>query len=180
MTRDQLVKHYKNEEVADEIITKKTNANIWKPHPEAPDLQSARLYFCLYEVKSGGTRKTTSAKSVECTSHIDPAKDKEALDSMLASVSNHVGGDAAKGSDEEAEEKPGKPKTKNTKKTQNGKAKKDLNGPPESESEKEDDPSDVLDSWMSTIMKDVQSARKIHLGLKQLSTQRSQAEALLQ
>ena len=179
VTRGQLVKHYKNEEVADEIIAKKKASNLWKPHPEAPDLESARLYFCLYEMKSGETRKTASAKSVEGTSHIDPAKDKEAVDSMLAGISDCVGGDAAKGSDEEAEEKPGKLKTKKTQKTKKGKGQTALNGPPETESEKDDDPKDLLDSWMSTIMKDVQSARKIHLGLKQMPTQRSQAEALL-
>ena len=38
VTRDQLVKHYSNADLADEIITKKMNVNLWKPHPEAPDL----------------------------------------------------------------------------------------------------------------------------------------------
>ena len=67
-------------------------------------------------------------------------------------------------------------KPKNKEKPKKG----DMHGPPESESEKEEDPADIFETWKSTIMKDVQQARKIHLGLKQQPTQKYQAEALLE
>ena len=102
VTRDQLVKHYNNADLADEIITKKMNANRWKPHPEAPDLASARLYFCMYEMKSGETKKRTAAKSVEGTCNMDPEKDAEALDAMLKGVTRHIN-DGAKASDYDQE-----------------------------------------------------------------------------
>ena len=189
VTRDQLVKHYNNADLADEIITKKMNANLWKPHPEAPDLESARLYFCLYEMKTGETKKRTSSKAVEGTSKMDPEKDPEALVAMLKGISNNVAGDAAKDSDEDKEpERKGSrlkkgDKLRKSEKTTKGDRppkEKELHGPPDSESEKEDDPEDILESWMTTIMKDVQQARKIQLGLKHQPTQKYQAQALLE
>ena len=192
VTRDQLVKHYNNADLADEIITKKMNANLWKPHPEAPDLASARLYFCMYEMKSGETKKRTAAKSVEGTCNMDPENDAEALDAMLKGVTSHIN-DGAKASDDDQETAETNDKAKKAEKSKKGDAPKkgekpqksekpnaNLHGPPESESEKEDDPEDVLESWMTTIMKDVQQARKIQLGLKHQPTQKYQAQALLE
>ena len=54
-----------------------------------------------------------------------------------------------------------------------------LHGVPTSDIEEDEDPEDILESWMTTIMKDVQQARKIYLGLKSQPTQRFQCQALL-
>lgn len=188
VTREQLAKHYNNADLADEIITKKMNANLWKPHPELPDLASARLYFCLYEMKSGETKKRTAAKSVEGSCNVDPEKDEAAVDAMLKGVTSHIND----GSDEEKETAANEEKTKKEETPKKGEKPKkgeqpkkgakpstNLHGPPESESEKEDDPEDLVESWMTTIMKDVQLARKIQLGLKHQPTQKFQAQALL-
>jgi hypothetical protein len=182
LTRDQLVKHYNNADLADEIIVKKMSANLWKPHPEAPELESARLYFCMSEMKHGETKKRTSSKAVEGTCNIDPAADQEALDEMLKGIDNGVnaGKDADIKADEVTPPKKGKEETLPKKGNKNKKENGDMHGPPESESEKEDDPEEIFESWMSTIMKDVQQARKIHLGLKQQPTQKFQAEALVE
>ena len=84
-----------------------TSGNLWKPHPEAPDLESARLCFCLFEMKSGETKKQNHQKGVEGSSHIDPDQDADALDAMLNGIQGIQ--DRATGSDETPgkEDKPG-------------------------------------------------------------------------
>ena len=120
---------------------------------------------------------------------MDPEHDPEALDAMLKGISNNVAGDAAKDSDEDKEpERKGSQlkkgdKLKKSEKTTKGDRppkEKESHGPPDSESEREDDPEDIRESWMTTIMKDVQQARRIQLGLKHQPTQKYQAQALLE
>ena len=188
VTRDQLVKHYNNADLADGIITQKMNANLWRPHPELPNDESARLYFCLHEMKSGETKKKTSAKSIEGSSVMNPDEDEEAVGAMLKGVTSHVNADekeeAAANKEEtkkeETQKKGEAAKGKKKEQPKKGGAKpKNLHGPPESESEKEEDPEDLVENWMSIIIKDIQTARKIQLGLKQQPTQKIQADALL-
>ena len=190
VTRDQLVKHYNNADVAESIIEEKMNANLWRPHPELPGDESARLYFCLYEMKSGETKKKASAKLIEGSTAMNP-EDDEAVGAMIKGVTGHgVTGHV----NEKEEDTANKEETKKEEQQKKGDAAKEkkkeqpkkggakpsnLHGPPDSSSEKEDDPEDLLETWMSVILKDSQTARKIQLGLKHQPSQRIQAQALL-
>ena len=83
LTHDQLAKHCSSEAIADEIVATEISSSLWKPQPEAPDLESARLYVVLFEMKSGNTQKQHNEKRVEGSAHVDPDQDAHALDAML-------------------------------------------------------------------------------------------------
>ena len=124
---------------------------------------------------------------MESSSHIDPDQDADGLDAMLNGLTGVQ--DRANGSDAETppgngatpskEETPGK-EYKLGKGDKPGNSSKEdklkSHAAPTSGSESAKDPEDILESWVSTIMKDVQAARKIYLVLKAQPTQRYHAK----
>ena len=139
-------------------------------------------------------------KGVEGSAHVDPDQDAHALDAMLNGLQGiqdrATGSDAdtapCKGASTNKADTPSKEdKGKEDKgKGDKGKGDKDkgqgdkpskskLHRVPASDSESNEEPGDILEYLMSTIMKDIQAARKIDLGLKTQPTQRYQCQALL-
>ena len=132
---------------------------------------------------------------MEGSAHVDPDQDAHALDAMLnglqgiqdratGSVANTAPCKGASANQEETPSREDKGK-KDKGKGDKGKGDKDkgqgdkphkskLHRAPTSDSENNEDPEDILESWMSTIMNDIQAARKIDLGLKAQPTQRYQ------